>query len=152
MMMEAVCTSETSVYFSETTRRYIPEVYQLHTRRRENLNSHFVIFTVFILFKKTSIFQMRGCLVLALVATLSSVVSSLDYNYSRVLELSLLFYEAQRSGPLPPDNRIPWRGDSALGDRGQNGEDLTGGYYDGKHELISYKWELTFKSFFLLSY
>jgi hypothetical protein len=141
MMMEAACASETSVYFSETTRRYIPEVYQLLTRRRENLNSHFVIFTVFILFKKTSIFQMRGCLVLALVATLSSVVSSLDYNYSRVLELSLLFYEAQRSGPLPPDNRIPWRGDSALGDRGQNGEDLTGGYYDGKHELISYKWE-----------
>ncbi|XP_021924915.1 uncharacterized protein LOC110832327 [Zootermopsis nevadensis] len=73
---------------------------------------------------------MRGCLVLVLVATLNSVVASSDYNYSRVLELSLLFYEAQRSGQLPPDNRISWRGDSALGDRGQNGEDLTGGYYD----------------------
>lgn len=69
---------------------------------------------------------------LVLVATLNSVVASSDYNYSRVLELSLLFYEAQRSGQLPPDNRISWRGDSALGDRGQNGEDLTGGYYDGK--------------------
>lgn len=52
-------------------------------------------------------------------------------NYSQVLELSLLFYEAQRSGKLPKDNRIPWRGDSALNDRGSNGEDLTGGYYDG---------------------
>lgn len=52
------------------------------------------------------------------------------YNYGKVLELSLLFYEAQRSGRLPADNRIPWRGDSALNDRGQNGEDLTGGYYD----------------------
>ncbi|XP_050459002.1 endoglucanase A-like [Cataglyphis hispanica] len=51
-------------------------------------------------------------------------------NYSEVLNLSLLFYEAQRSGKLPKDNRIPWRGDSALNDRGSNGEDLTGGYYD----------------------
>lgn len=54
-----------------------------------------------------------------------------ENNYAEVLELSLLFYEAQRSGKLPRDNRIPWRGDSALNDRGLNGEDLTGGYYDG---------------------
>jgi hypothetical protein len=40
MMMEAVCTSETSVdnYF---TRQYIPEDNsEHHTRRRENLKSH----------------------------------------------------------------------------------------------------------------
>jgi hypothetical protein len=72
-----------------------------------------------------------------MVVILGVVVAASDYNYSRVLELSLLFYEAQRSGKLPTDNRIPWRGDSALGDRGQNGEDLTGGYYDGKHEYIT---------------
>ncbi|XP_043267756.1 endoglucanase E-4-like isoform X2 [Venturia canescens] len=53
-----------------------------------------------------------------------------ETDYAKVLALSLLFYEAQRSGKLPPDNRIPWRSDSALGDRGSNGEDLTGGYYD----------------------
>jgi len=53
------------------------------------------------------------------------------YNYEEVLVKSLLFYEAQRSGKLPADNRIPWRADSALDDRGSNGEDLTGGYYDG---------------------
>lgn len=52
------------------------------------------------------------------------------HQYGRVLHLSLLFYEAQRSGHLPSDNRIDWRGDSALLDRGENGEDLTGGYYD----------------------
>jgi hypothetical protein len=52
-------------------------------------------------------------------------------DYARVLELSLLFYEAQRSGRLAADNRVTWRGDSALGDRGDNGEDLSGGYYDG---------------------
>lgn len=45
---------------------------------------------------------------------------------------SIMFYRAQRSGKLPANNRIPWRGDSALNDRGQNGEDLTGGWYDGR--------------------
>jgi len=54
------------------------------------------------------------------------------YNYVEVITKSLLFYDAQRSGHLPTnDNPIPYRSDSALGDIGQNGEDLTGGYYDG---------------------
>jgi hypothetical protein len=39
LMMEAVRTSETSVNFNVTTRRYIPEDSKLHTRRRENLKS-----------------------------------------------------------------------------------------------------------------
>jgi hypothetical protein len=54
------------------------------------------------------------------------------YDYKDVLTKSLLFYEAQRSGKLPSDQKVTWRKDSALNDRGQNGEDLTGGYYDGK--------------------
>jgi hypothetical protein len=33
-------TSETSVYFNETTRHYIPEHFYLHTRRRENVKSY----------------------------------------------------------------------------------------------------------------
>jgi hypothetical protein len=33
--------SETSVYFSKTTRRFFPEGYHLHTRRRVNLKSPF---------------------------------------------------------------------------------------------------------------
>jgi hypothetical protein len=55
------------------------------------------------------------------------------YDYKEVLCKSLLFYEAQRSGKLPPDQKVTWRGDSALNDRGENDEDLTGGYYDGKN-------------------
>jgi hypothetical protein len=43
MMMEAVRTSETSVHFNVTTRRYIPEDSKLLTRRRENLKSHRVL-------------------------------------------------------------------------------------------------------------
>ena len=65
----------------------------------------------------------------------STSCSAERYNYGRVLELSNLFYEAQRSGDLPDDNRVPWRGDSSLDDQGQNGEDLTGGYHDGNIAL-----------------
>ncbi|KAK9721332.1 Glycosyl hydrolase family 9 [Popillia japonica] len=50
-------------------------------------------------------------------------------SYKEVIAKSLKFYKAQRSGRLP-DNDIPWRSHSALNDRGQNGEDLSGGYYD----------------------
>jgi endoglucanase len=54
--------------------------------------------------------------------------------YARALRLSLLFYEAQRSGRLPPNRRVRWRGDSALADGADVGLDLTGGYYDaGDH-------------------
>ena len=49
-------------------------------------------------------------------------------SYSKALELSLIFYEAQRSGKLPDNNRVPWRADSGLKD------DVLGGYYDaGDH-------------------
>jgi hypothetical protein len=37
VMMEAAITSETSLNFYQTTRRYNPEDSHLHTRRRENL-------------------------------------------------------------------------------------------------------------------
>ncbi|ESO99349.1 hypothetical protein LOTGIDRAFT_231044 [Lottia gigantea] len=53
-----------------------------------------------------------------------------DYNYDEVLQKSILFYEAQRSGRLPAIRNIAWRGDSALQDQGIFGEDLSGGWYD----------------------
>ncbi|XP_067658425.1 uncharacterized protein [Haliotis asinina] len=52
------------------------------------------------------------------------------YDYEKVLGLSILFYDAQRSGKMPANNPISWRGDSSLTDRGDDGEDLTGGWYD----------------------
>ncbi|CAF1158092.1 unnamed protein product [Rotaria sp. Silwood1] len=61
----------------------------------------------------------------------SLIVLNGKYNYGEVLRMSLLFYESQRAGKLPANNRISWRGDSMLMDKGQNGEDLTGGYFDG---------------------
>ena len=67
-----------------------------------------------------------------------SVLNKLDYNYKEIISKSILFYEAQRSGKLGDKNRIPWRGDSALYDKGNyNGSDvdLTGGYYDAGDNL-----------------
>jgi len=67
-----------------------------------------------------------------------SVLNKLDYNYKEIISKSILFYEAQRSGPLGDKNRIPWRGDSAMFDKGNyNGTDidLTGGYYDAGDNL-----------------
>ena len=74
------------------------------------------------LFAKLHSFIMQYFLVLYAVA----ITSAQNYDYKEVLEKSLLFYEAQRSGPLPADNRVKWRGDSALDDV------PVGGYYDGK--------------------
>ena len=56
------------------------------------------------------------------------------YNYADVLQKSLLFYDAQRSGDLPATFPLNWRGDSALTDGADVGVDLSGGYYDaGDH-------------------
>ncbi|MDU0292851.1 glycoside hydrolase family 9 protein [Saccharothrix longispora] len=56
------------------------------------------------------------------------------FNYGEALQKSIWFYDAQRSGDLPADNRVNWRGDSALRDGADVGLDLSGGFYDaGDH-------------------
>ena len=68
-----------------------------------------------------------------LLLCLITPIRAQTYDYKEVLRKSLLFYEAQRSGPLPADNRIDWRGDSAL-------EDVpVGGYYDGMEAIFHFK-------------
>lgn len=37
-------------------------------------------------------------------------------DYRDALEKSLKFFEAQRSGKLPPTQRVTWRGDSGMSD------------------------------------
>jgi hypothetical protein len=55
-------------------------------------------------------------------------------DYGAALSKSLLYFEAQRSGRLPHNQRVPWRGHSGLTDGLQQGVDLVGGYYDaGDH-------------------
>lgn len=66
--------------------------------------------------------------------SIQSSAAAAQYNYGEVLQKSIYFYEAQRSGKLPENNRVEWRGDSALKDGADQGIDLTGGWYDaGDH-------------------
>ncbi|KAJ0104631.1 hypothetical protein Patl1_17405 [Pistacia atlantica] len=51
-------------------------------------------------------------------------------DYSDALEKSILFFEGQRSGKLPSNQRLTWRGDSGLSDGSSYHVDLVGGYYD----------------------
>ncbi|KAK4484147.1 hypothetical protein RD792_011367 [Penstemon davidsonii] len=56
--------------------------------------------------------------------------SAFGQNYHDALRKSILFFEGQRSGKLPPDQRVRWRRDSGLHDGASAEVDLTGGYYD----------------------
>ncbi|XP_078172584.1 endoglucanase 11-like [Carex rostrata] len=51
-------------------------------------------------------------------------------NYADALAKSILFFQGQRSGKLPPDQKIKWRSNSGLSDGSAANVDLTGGYYD----------------------
>ncbi|CAA0843306.1 Endoglucanase 17 [Striga hermonthica] len=53
-----------------------------------------------------------------------------SHNYRDALTKSILFFEGQRSGKLPPSQRVSWRKDSGLSDGAAVHVDLVGGYYD----------------------
>ncbi|KAL9270242.1 Endoglucanase 6-like protein [Drosera capensis] len=52
------------------------------------------------------------------------------HDYGQALSKGILFYEAQRSGYLPGNQRVTWRSNSGLHDGKTSGMDLVGGYYD----------------------
>ncbi|BFG31935.1 hypothetical protein CerSpe_182090 [Prunus speciosa] len=52
------------------------------------------------------------------------------HDYGQALSKSILFFEAQRSGFLPNNQRVTWRANSGLYDGKASGVDLVGGYYD----------------------
>jgi hypothetical protein len=58
------------------------------------------------------------CLPLMLLAAFAAVAGGVSGtpDYRDALAKSLVFFEAQRSGKLPPAHRLPWRGDSGLND------------------------------------
>ncbi|XP_076902991.1 endoglucanase 1-like [Bidens hawaiensis] len=62
-----------------------------------------------------------------LTLTLSSFTSQ---QYSDALAKSILFFQGQRSGKLPNNQRAKWRADSALHDGSFANVDLVGDYYD----------------------
>ncbi|XP_077243091.1 endoglucanase 1-like [Tasmannia lanceolata] len=61
---------------------------------------------------------------------LSAFCGASNLGYSDALEKSILFFEGQRSGKLPGNQRLTWRGDSSLSDGSSYHVDLVGGYYD----------------------
>nr|KYP42412.1 Endoglucanase 24 [Cajanus cajan] len=52
------------------------------------------------------------------------------HDYGEALSKAIVFFEGQRSGFLPGDQRLNWRGNSGLSDGWNYNTDLTGGYYD----------------------
>ncbi|KAK3143376.1 hypothetical protein QOZ80_4AG0299590 [Eleusine coracana subsp. coracana] len=82
--------------------------------------------------KKTPATLLVAAFLLLAAAAAASQASSFDYGGA--FDKCLQFFEAQRSGKLPSDRRVQWRGDSALNDGFSQGVDLVGGYYDaGDH-------------------
>ena len=64
----------------------------------------------------------------------TSVGQSGQFAYGEALQKNFLFFEANRSGALPADNRLEWRSDSTVNDGSTVGRDLEGGYFDaGDH-------------------
>ncbi|KAG8365099.1 hypothetical protein BUALT_Bualt18G0069000 [Buddleja alternifolia] len=68
---------------------------------------------------------------LVLILSLSSTLPfAHSFDYGDALSKSLLYFEAQRSGHLPYNQRVTWRHHSGLTDGLEQGVDLVGGYYD----------------------
>uniref|UniRef100_A0A0D9UYD2 Endoglucanase n=1 Tax=Leersia perrieri TaxID=77586 RepID=A0A0D9UYD2_9ORYZ len=76
--------------------------------------------------------HLLGIAVVLLVAAMApaAIAGAGGHDYGKALSKSILYYEAQRSGVLPSNQRIAWRGNSGLADGKSNGVDLAGGYYD----------------------
>ncbi|CAN1265282.1 Endoglucanase 24 [Linum perenne] len=62
--------------------------------------------------------------------SLSAAAAAPSHDYGDALTKCIMFFEGQRSGKLPDNQRLTWRKDSALKDGSDIGMDLVGGYYD----------------------
>ena len=66
---------------------------------------------------------------IAAVAVLCLITGAAAFNYADALDKAILFFEAQRSGKLPPGQRVAWRADSALSDGSASNVRPTYTYY-----------------------
>ncbi|KAF5812222.1 putative cellulase [Helianthus annuus] len=84
--------------------------------------------------KPLSISHHHYYFLLSLFFSILTSTSTASHNYADALSKSLIYFEAQRSGRLPYNQRLTWRDNSALTDGIDQGVDLVGGYYDaGDH-------------------
>jgi hypothetical protein len=66
-----------------------------------------------------NVMALLGLLALASVAGMASGAGG--HDYALALKKSILYFEAQRSGVLPPNQRVTWRENSGLFDGKANG-------------------------------
>ncbi|XP_021905833.1 endoglucanase 11-like [Carica papaya] len=69
-------------------------------------------------------------ILVVLMSLLPAAISGQSPDYRQALSKSILYFESQRSGHLPHNQRVTWRHHSGLTDGLQQGVDLVGGYYD----------------------
>ncbi|KAJ4702097.1 Endoglucanase [Melia azedarach] len=68
---------------------------------------------------------------------------AIEKKYSDALKIAMQFFDVQKSGKLV-DNKISWRGDSALKDGSEAGVDLSKGMYDaGDHMKFGFPMAFT---------
>jgi endoglucanase len=104
---------------------------------------------IFYCYQKGHLFEdfCSFCLTLSYLVAIAGILCTWlvpdDYNMSQVLNVSLQFFEAQRSGKVPRISNTPWRGNSGLWDsvllpNGKNYSLLGGWYDDGGMLKLSY--------------
>ncbi|KAL9831041.1 putative cellulase [Arabidopsis thaliana] len=71
----------------------------------------------------------------------SESVEALDYG--EALNKSILFFEGQRSGKLPTNQRVKWRAESGMSDGASANVNLIGGYYDAG-DNVKFVWPMSF--------
>lgn len=65
----------------------------------------------------------------------TATAAASSFNYAEALQKAVWFYDAQREGKLPSDNRVSWRSDSFLDDGKDVGMDLVGGFADAGDQI-----------------
>lgn len=62
-------------------------------------------------------FALFACVGLTIVNVISAAEEKPgEFDYHEALSKAILFFEGQRSGKLPSNQRVKWRGDSGLSD------------------------------------
>ncbi|KAJ6294507.1 hypothetical protein OIU76_022558 [Salix suchowensis] len=74
--------------------------------------------------------SMMNMAALMVLLGVTAVTAAMSNDYGDALTKSILFFEGQRSGKLPANQRMNWRKDSALRDGSDIGMNMVGGYYD----------------------
>ena len=88
--------------------------------------------------RKREMGVLKRVVVFGVVITMVMVMRVASHDYGDALTKSILFFEGQRSGKLPPTQRMTWRKDSGLQDGFQIGVSLVLCKYINASSLINH--------------